>query len=295
MEFTDEHILDFSKPNCIIPSWFTKTEPLSLIIGEGDTPDTYIFLDNFDIFLCYPLSSPTVYINYLKENILIINSNPKYKNKKLICLVDVYNSKQCSDFCSLFKNKFYKIVLNHHAERMNLKYINILLQDKGEYKISTSEKIVIINVTLLIDEFNKIIIKEKPTLIDHIFYINLIIPKSIVDDNYQKIEEFCLILYDVIIQYLKIYKFKITINEKTLEKLMVVKELDIKINNLFRIFGYLLLNFHEYLDNDLYGMIILNEAESNNSIELIYYKDIQKKYLKKYLKYKKKYLNYTKI
>lgn len=293
MEFTDEHILDFSKPDSVIPSWFAKTEPLSLIIGEGDTPDTYIFLDNFDIFLCYPLASLTVYIDYLKENILMINSNPKYKNKKLICLVDVYNPKQCSDFCSLFKDKFNKIVVNHHAERMNLKYINILLQDKGEYKISTSEKTVIINVTLLIDEFNKIISKEKPTLIDHIFYINLLIPKSIIDDNYQKIEEFCLILYDVIIQYLKIYKFKITINEKTLEKLMVVKELDIKINNLFRIFGYLLLNFHEYLDNDLYGMIILNEA--NNRIELIYYKDIQKKFLNKYLKYKKKYLNYTKI
>lgn len=290
MDFTDQHILDFSKSNNRIPEWFIKSQ-YTLLIGDGDTTATPKHLDdNIDIFICYPQINPEYFI-YLKANIDLINSNPKYTRKHLICIVDVTNPKQCNNFCILFENKFNRIILNKHAEPLNLYYISILLADKGEYFIINTDNFLINPYSRFIEMLNEDLLKN-PNEINYSSYLNRKISDTIVIDNHDDIESKNIFLLDKIYYLIENYDFKINIKIDILEQVNKMHSLKQKFINLLCIFGYLLSNFHIKLGDDLYGYIELNEK---SNIITRYQKDTELKYMKKYLVYKQKYFNLKKL
>jgi len=288
MNFTDPHILDFSKSTNTIPSWFIKQEPYNLLIGDGDTPQTIKFLEEYDIFICYPLYDDSgEYLEYLQDNIKVINTTPKYYHKHLICIVNVYDPIQCDNFCILFKIKFNKIVLNRHAESLDYKYINILLINKGSYYLDNSSGIVITNnerLNTLIEDLDKLSIHD----INHQQFIGIKVLSSINKINENHIQY----LLKKINEYITICPVNINITDDIIKKVMLLENINNKFEKMLNIIGYLLLKFHIILGDDLYGYIELSQKSNKLNIILRFEKDIELKYKNKYLKYKNKYLKY---
>jgi hypothetical protein len=194
MEIIDDHILDFTKSNKIsIPKWFINKEPYSLVIGEGDTPKLQNKLDNnIDIFICYPYYHEE-YFDYLKQNIALINGNEKYRHKHLICILNLDNLKQCEYFTEIFKNKFNKIISDHHVyKEFKLNHINLLLVDRGNYIIYNDDRYPIDHYDKFINDLDKdietFIRIKSPSKIDNSKYKQKSINTSMTNDNFKDIQ-----------------------------------------------------------------------------------------------------------
>lgn len=102
-----------------------------LLIGEGDTGG---FIrkkqwENYDVFLCYPQSSPRE-CTFLEENAMIIENE---KDKIIICL-DLNNKRLVEIFCGIFNNFFDLIKLDMDAKEMELTDIQQILSEDGKYE-----------------------------------------------------------------------------------------------------------------------------------------------------------------
>lgn len=102
-----------------------------LLIGEGDTHGLIRKkqYDHYDVFLCWPKSSPHEY-NSLEENSEIISRFPE---KVIVCL-DLNNKKHVQTFCDIFSGHFNKVKLDMDAERMELASIEKILSTGGIYQ-----------------------------------------------------------------------------------------------------------------------------------------------------------------
>jgi len=104
-------LLDFSKHIDTLPDWLQGSTSLKLILWAGDMERKGITdvqrLSEYDVYLC------AGYCQQVDSNVSYINE--KKPGSKVICLINIHNDEQMTNFCELFANKFSVIDADYNG------------------------------------------------------------------------------------------------------------------------------------------------------------------------------------
>ena len=101
----DEHVLNFYlETPPVVPVWLAGNN-LKIILGAGDLDQdperlNVDFFKEYDVFFCRPLDHD----GSLRRNVNALIT--RYKHQKVICFIDIHDSKQLEVFTTLFTGRF---------------------------------------------------------------------------------------------------------------------------------------------------------------------------------------------
>lgn len=124
-------ILNFFENN-ILPSTFQTKKNIRVLFGEGDTPHFKNFVNDYNVFTCFPETMGVDGSKWLEQNKQLVKKTNK-NNSILIIIMDMKKKEHTDCFGNLFQDRVTYCSVNTHGVGPDLSCIYKILKKDAEF------------------------------------------------------------------------------------------------------------------------------------------------------------------
>jgi hypothetical protein len=118
--------------NNILPSSFQTKKNIRVLFGEGDTPQFKYFINDYNVFTCFPEKMGVNGSKCLEQSKQLVKNTNK-NNSILIIIMDMTNKEHTDCFGNLFQDRVTYCSVNTHGIGPDLSCIYKILKKDAEF------------------------------------------------------------------------------------------------------------------------------------------------------------------